>query len=385
MVTTFLIYFGWGVIAPTLPLFGRELGASEAAVGLLVAAFGVSSFCFDIVGGRVSDRIGARWTAVGGAVLVAAASVLGGLAPNFPVLLLSRLLTGAGSAFYVTTAMNVLARTTETERMGRTMSAYQGAILAGVALGPAAGGLMTQVAGFRPPFIIYGFCSLLCAGVAGRMLPVRLSRPATPLEGGAPFTAVLRDTAFLTALAVAFVVFIVRTGVVSTTVPLFAHEGLGLSQGLVGLALTASAVSNLVWLPSAGRLADRRPRSVSTAIGLVAAIAGLMLLGADSGAPGLYAAMVLMGVSTAFAGVSPAAMITDVTPPAQSGTALGAYRMAVDGSSVLAPLSAGLLAGAVGYRAVFLAFIVPLALVLLAVTRLRDTRRVTAGVGAGRR
>ena len=78
-------------------------------------------------------------------------------------------------------------------------------------------------------------------------------------------------------------------------------------------------------------------------------------------------------------------MITDVTPPAQSGTALGGYRMAVDGSSVLAPLSAGLLAGAVGYRGVFLAFIVPLALVLLAVARLRDTRRVTAGVVVGRK
>ena len=37
VATTFLIYFGWGLTATVLPLFGRDLGAGEAAVGVLVA------------------------------------------------------------------------------------------------------------------------------------------------------------------------------------------------------------------------------------------------------------------------------------------------------------------------------------------------------------
>src|SRR5918997_3997612 len=83
VATTFLIYFGWGLTTPVLPLFGRELGAGEAAVGLLVAAFSIASFCFDIVGGRVSDRVGARRAAAGGALLVATGSVLAGFAPGY--------------------------------------------------------------------------------------------------------------------------------------------------------------------------------------------------------------------------------------------------------------------------------------------------------------
>lgn len=375
--TTFLIYFGWGLTTPVLPLFGRELGAGEAAVGLLVAAFSIASFCFDIVGGRVSDRVGARRAAAGGALLVAVGSVLAGFAPGYAVLLLSRFVTGIGSAFYVTSAMNVLSRTTAPERMGRTMSVYQGSILTGVAIGPAVGGLVTEVTGFRLPFLLYGVCALVCMTVAWRALPPRLLRPRPGAVGGESFSLVLRDRAFLVALAVAFAVFIMRAGVTNTAVPLYADEQLGLSQVLVGLALTVSALSNLAWLPFAGRLADRCPRRIATLLGLAVALAGLALLAADTGPAGLYAAMVLTGASTAFAGVTPAAIISDVAPPAQSGTALGAYRMAVDGASVLAPLSAGAIAEAAGYRSVFLFFMLPLALVLAACTRLRDTRRST--------
>jgi MFS family permease len=214
--------------------------------------------------------------------------------------------------------------------------------------------------------------------VAWRTLPIRLPRPPARGGGGDRFGAVLRDGAFITALAVAFAVFIMRSGVTNTTVPLYADEDLGLSQALIGLALTVSAIANLVWLPSAGRLADRRPRRLATVLGLVLALAGLGLLAAGSGPIGLYVAMLLTGTSTAFAGVTPAAIISDVAPPAHSGTALGMYRMAVDGASVLAPVSAGILAETAGYRAVFLTFMAPLALVLMASAMLRDTRRRTA-------
>jgi MFS family permease len=382
VATTFLIYFGWGLTAPVLPLFGRAFGAGEAAVGMLVASFSVASFCFDIAGGRISDRVGARRAATGGALLVGVAGVLAAVAPGFAVLLISRLLAGVGSAFYVTTAMNTIARTTAPERMGRSMSIYQGAILSSMAVGPAIGGLMAELIGFRLPFALYGLCAMLCMAVAWRTLPIRLPRPPTRGDKGDSFAGVLRDGAFITALAVAFAVFIMRAGVTSTTVPLYANEDLGLSQALVGLALTVSAIANLVWLPSAGRLADRRPRRVATMLGLVLALAGLALLAAGSGPVGLYVAMLLTGTSTAFAGVTPAAIISDVAPPAQSGTALGMYRMAVDGASIVAPISAGIVAATAGYRAVFLAFMLPLVLVLAASTTLRDTRRRATASGS---
>lgn len=389
-IATFCIYFGYGLVTPILPLFARALGAGPALAGVTVAGFGLASFSLDLSGGRLSDRIGAQRAAALGASTVALASLLAAVAPNVWVLLLSRLATGAGSAVYVTTALTIIARTTAPERMGRAMSIYQGAVLLATAVGPAVGGVLAGSAGFRLPFLIYTGIGLASAAIAARRLPhvPRASTPrgtgawdavpAAPVPGSAPrmspFTVVLRDGAFRTALGVAFVVFILRAGVNATAVPLYAHDVLRLGRGATGLALSVAAFSNFFFLPHAGWLADRRPRAVAIIIGLAAALVTLALLGLWQSVAGLYAAMVVLGVATAYAGVAPAAVITDVTPAAHSATAMGAYRMAVDLGSVTGPLAAGVLFDWLGVARAFLVMALPAAVVLAAALRLRDTR-----------
>ncbi len=390
-VATFCIYFGYGLVTPILPLFARALGAGSALAGLIVAGFGLASFSLDLSGGRLSGRIGARRAAALGASTVALASLLAALAPNVWVLLLSRLATGAGSAVYVTTALTIIARTTAPERMGRAMSVYQGAVLLATAIGPAVGGVLAGGAGFRLPFLIYAGIGLVSAVIAVRRLPhvprepipqgpgARHEAPRLAGVPGSPscapsFVPVLRDGAFLTALGVAFVVFILRAGVNATAVPLYAHDVLGLGRGATGLALSVAAFSNFFFLPHAGWLADRQPRSVAIIIGLAAALVTLALLGLWQSVAGLYAAMGVLGVATAYAGVAPAAVITDVTPTMHSATAMGAYRMAVDLGSVTGPLAAGVLFDWLGVARAFLVMALPAAVTLTAALRLRDTR-----------
>jgi MFS family permease len=185
---------------------------------------------------------------------------------------------------------------------------------------------------------------------------------------------VLRDGAFLTALGVAFVVFILRAGVNATAVPLYAHDVLRLGRGATGLALSVAAFSNFFFLPHAGWLADRQPRAAAIIVGLAAALVTLALLGLWQSVAGLYAAMVVLGIATAYAGVVPAAVITDVTPTIHSATAMGAYRMAVDLGSVTGPLAAGVLFAWLGVARAFLVMALPAAVMLTAALRLRDTR-----------
>lgn len=373
-MTTFCLYFGFGLVTPVVPLLARDLGASAALAGFAVAAFGVASFCFDLAGGRLSGRIGVRRAAAGGALLIGAAALLAGVSSSVGVLMASRFLTGAGSAIYVTTAMNILSRTTPPERMGRAMSTYQGAILLGVAVGPSVGGLLSSAAGLRLPFFLYAGVGVASALVSLALLPAELPPPRTAGGSSGRLGAAARDSAFLTALAVAFVVFILRQGVNSTAVPLYAHETLGLGRGQVGLALSVSALSNVLFLTHAGRLADRRPRGVSISLGLGATLVALALLGLWQSVPGLFAGMFVLGCATAYAGVTPAALVADVTPAASSATAMGVYRMAVDLGSVTGPLMAGVLTGTTGHAPAFLLMAVPALLTLAAALRLRDTR-----------
>src|SRR5437868_10115908 len=98
-------------------------------------------------------------------------------------------------------------------------------------------------------------------------LPARLPEPepARTHSGGAA-TDLLRDGAFLSALALAATVFIIRAGILSTLTPLFAHDVMHLSTQVVGYALTVPALVNLAVLPHAGGLSDRLHRKVAVLI-----------------------------------------------------------------------------------------------------------------------
>ena len=192
-IATFCLYFGFGLTTPVLPLFARTMGAGGALVGLTVAGFGIASFCFDLAGGRLSDRIGVRRAAAGGALIVLFSALLGAAAPNVWVLLLSRFITGAGSAVYVTTAMNILARMTLPERMGRVMGTYQSAILLGAAFGPSAGGALAGVVGafLAVPLVAV---SVTVLRYAREQLLARTQPGATASGGGTASTAVSSGT-----------------------------------------------------------------------------------------------------------------------------------------------------------------------------------------------
>ncbi|MCP4246785.1 MAG: MFS transporter, partial [bacterium] len=111
-VGIFLTMTGLTLVAPILPLYAREFGVSRTAAGALISGFAAARLLFDVVGGFASDRVGARKVMLAGAGLLAVASVGAALAPNYPVLLLTRFLEGFGSAAFATSAMKFIIITT---------------------------------------------------------------------------------------------------------------------------------------------------------------------------------------------------------------------------------------------------------------------------------
>ena len=69
VLTTFCLYFGFGLVSPVVPLFARSIGAGVVLAGVTVAGFSLASFVFDLAGGRLSDRFGVRRTAAAGAAI----------------------------------------------------------------------------------------------------------------------------------------------------------------------------------------------------------------------------------------------------------------------------------------------------------------------------
>lgn len=76
--------------------FAKDFNLSKTEIGFVFSAFAYPYLVFQIVGGWISDRLGARRTLIGCGLLWAAATALTGFATGFASLVAARLLLGFG-------------------------------------------------------------------------------------------------------------------------------------------------------------------------------------------------------------------------------------------------------------------------------------------------
>jgi MFS transporter, FSR family, fosmidomycin resistance protein len=137
--------------------------------------------------------------------------------------------------------------------------------------------------------------------------------------------------------------------------------GLNYSQS-AGITSAFSLSAGAAQLP-AGWAADRIGPTILIAIGTIGVAAGGMLVGISHTYIMLIIAMIFMGVLSG--GYHPAStpMISLSVPANQRGRALGIHQLGGNISFFLAPLLAGTIAGAWGWRGVYLAMAIPTAVI----------------------
>jgi len=416
--STVLVTAGQGVIAPVLPLFQREFDVSAGVVGLTLSLFALARLVLNVPLGVLCDRRGRRLLLVGGPLVTAAGMVGTGLAQEIGQLLAARAVAGAGSAMYMVASLTYLADISTEQNRARFIATNQGALLLGVSIGPAVGGLLAEVYGFRLPFHVVGLAALVAAGYAYWRLPetgASASRgpihsgPApesewpgadretgrqaapVPLRGTAagrrPWLAMLMSGNFLTVAFVTAMIFFTRAGGRQTIVPLLGDSRLGLSTGFLGVVFTAMSLVNLVLIAPAAVAADRLGRRAVIVPSGIATVAGLLLFaGATNVALFLLGALVL-AVASAVAGPAPAAYVADIAPAQARGLAMSFYRSAGDVGFVIGPPLLGVIADASSFgwalnaNAVLVA-IATILFLLVARETMRPIRAADAG-GAG--
>jgi MFS family permease len=107
-----------------------------------------------ILGGRLGDLIGRRTVFVTGSVLFAGASALGGLAPNFGVLLAARILQGAGGALMLPTTVAIVSSAFTRTEAGRALGMMGGIAAVAGALGPTIG-CSSSACGWTRPWPVW--------------------------------------------------------------------------------------------------------------------------------------------------------------------------------------------------------------------------------------
>ncbi|MFB4320046.1 DHA2 family efflux MFS transporter permease subunit [Actinomadura sp. 21ATH] len=141
-VSAFMITMDNTVVTNALPTIIRELGLSNAAKDWVATAYILMYSCLMIAGGRLTDIYGCRVTFTTGMVLFTAASAVCGLAPDDSVLILGRVVQGAGAALAMpaTLVMVTVGRTDKQRSLGTIV--WVGAAGGATALGPTIGGII---------------------------------------------------------------------------------------------------------------------------------------------------------------------------------------------------------------------------------------------------
>lgn len=380
VVVSFFFILGVSIVVPMLPLVVDAYGVTRAGGGLLLSSFALGRLAFDLLAGVLGDRFGIRRVAVLACVVTVLASLVAATIPSYPVLLGARVAQGAGSALYMTVAVSQVITLAPDGHVGRLLAIYQGVILAGVSLGPALGGLLTQAWGIAGPFLMYAAFGVGGALVALRWMPGH-DRERAGAEAAAGTTParwpqirrLLADRTFALVLLTAFTVFAVRAGLGQTLVPLLAAERFGLSGSTIGLVLTAGAAGNLLVLAHAGRLVDRAGRRRTVRTGLLATLPVAVGLALVTSPWLLFLLAAGLGVAKGYAAVVPASVLSDLASPQIRSTAVGIQRMTTDLGLLVGPFVAGAMADHLGFASAFLLTAGFVAAIALTTAGMRET------------
>ncbi len=349
------VMLGQVVLYPNVPRLVRLLGAEGSLDGgtwFLAAEFG-AFVVFAGLWGYVSDRLGRRVPlivagAVGGAAGYVALTLAPGLGLGFDAVLVLRAAQGAATIGAFSLAMTML--TDLGGGHGRNMGAAGIAIGLGTAMGAPLGGAVGSVDPLAP--LALAAALLLGAGVIALTVPDRAP------SGGRDLRAAVARLRERPALGVPYAFgFIDRltAGFFALVGTLYFQTRFGLGPGMTGVLLACFFVPFALLQYPMGMLSDRVGRFLPVVVGSLCY--GLTIVGVVLAPTVLLAgvAMALVGVCGALVSPATMALVTDIAPERDRGSAMGGFNVFGSLGFLAGFLVGGWLTDAYGFTTAFVA------------------------------
>ena len=161
------------IVNVALPDIATALNVtSNADLQWVVTAYTLTFGGFLLLGGKLADRLGRRKVFMGGAVLFAFASFLGGIAGNLGLLIAARGLQGIGGALMSPAALSLLTVVyAEGKERNRALGIWAAITAGGAALGLLLGGILTQYVSWRWVLFVNVPVAVLAVVGARRYVP----------------------------------------------------------------------------------------------------------------------------------------------------------------------------------------------------------------------
>lgn len=317
-------------------------------MGLAVGAFAISAVVLRPFIGGISDRRGRKLLMLGGAGLVGVSMAAYTFADTLWLLVVLRVVTGAGEAAFYTGAASAINDLAPDARRGEALSYFSLALYSGLALGPILGESVLEAISFDAAWLVAGAFSGAAALLAWWLPDTRppagdASGEQEPALRRIIHPAGLRPGTILASSVWGLAGF-------SAFVPLYAKEiGLGGSRAVF---FTYSAVV-LGFRSLGARIPDLLGPRKTASISLLSTTVGLCIVAAWADPIGLFGGAVVFGVGQAM--LFPAMMTIAINGarPSERGAVVGTFTAFFDLAFGLGSLSLGGVAHALGYRGLF--------------------------------
>jgi EmrB/QacA subfamily drug resistance transporter len=171
------------IVNIALPSAQSDLGFSDDSRQWIITAYSLAFGSLLLLGGRISDIFGRKWTFIVGLIGFAVASAIGGAAQSFEVLVGSRALQGAFGALLAPAALSLLTTTfTDPAERGKAFGIFGAIAGSGAAVGLLLGGVLTETLSWRWCMYV-NLAFALPAAVGGFfLLAAKVERARTRLD-----------------------------------------------------------------------------------------------------------------------------------------------------------------------------------------------------------
>jgi MFS family permease len=373
-------YLALGATLQALPSFVTDrFGQGSLVAGTAVGIAFLATACTRPFAGRAADAGRARPVVMTGGVLGALGGLGHLLAPNIAVLLLSRIVMGAGEAALLSGAIPWVLADTPVERRGRTAGWFGLSMWGGLAAGPLVAVALESRGGFSS--VWYGVVAL---GVAAALLVAvmpsqqRDDRPPVLPSG---WREIVPAGASLPGLVLGLSAY--GYGTISALLLLYLrHDGLGGDRIALAVFAAAFLLARVLGSPLVDRWGGDR-----VAFGfLVVQGAGLLLVALASHLGVALVGTVLAGVGLALMYPAAVALTLHRTGPLRPGTSVGVMTSFWDLGIMIAGPLGGWIAAESAYPVPFglaVAASAVAALLVAALLRLRPSPAAPARLRSG--
>ncbi|WP_158221908.1 MFS transporter [Actibacterium pelagium] len=321
-----------GKVPPAMPAIREDLGLGLVGGGFVVSLFNLLGMVLGLLIGSMTDRLGTQRATMLGLLFLVAGGVLGALASDLSLLLISRALEGVGYIAVVVTMPGIVAGAAGEQSRSFAMGLWSAFMPLGFALGVLGTSVIIPVGGW--PIAWLGLAGMTSLGfyVVIRVLP---KDAKTPLENSMAQLRMIVARPRLWGLSGAFAAYAFQWVTFMVWLPTYLIEELAFTLGAASLATVGVVVINVPGNLLGGVLLNRGvgPAWIVAGSAISMSLAAAALFLGCVGSPWL---VLLCCFAFSFSGgVVPAVLFTGVTynvdRPGLAGKANG---MLMQGSAI---------------------------------------------------